>query len=141
MQKNLFSLLPVEIISKIYSYTYLPQCPIHLDDIESFSRCKEVIFADYLFGFDEGQFKLWIMNDLYRFLNSYNQCLYGYSDSFYIIMTRNYTEKQKSQFSMKIFLNWLETKPITTCINILLGRMIPAERSSFIINHCGATES
>jgi hypothetical protein len=65
--KKLFSLLPVEIISKIYSNTYLPHCPILLDDIESFFRCKEIIFTDNLFGFDEGQFKLWILNDLLRF--------------------------------------------------------------------------
>lgn len=139
--KNLFSILPDEIISKIYSYTYLPQCPILLDDIESFFRCKDVIYSDYLFGFDEGHFKLYILNDLHQFLNSYNQCLYGYSDSFYSIVTRNYTERQLSHFSMRRFCDWLYKKPITTCINIFLTRMIPAERSSFIINHCGATEN
>ena len=125
--------LPKEIVTMIRRYTYRPQCPILLDDIENIYRWKEVVYGHYYnhWIFDNTH---WLANDLLLFMNSYKLRLYTnqYSESMYLVASR-----QIQTTNLKLFIDKVcESNNAERSINILAGLMTPAERAAFIANHC-----
>ncbi len=128
--------LPIEIVNYIIPYTYNVQQKTLLNDIENFTEVKTFLSNLYhkywiieRLSLDQED-KNWLINDLFRWANNYNPTkYYGYVDSFYNIFKRNIYLQTNEEVDK--YVNELETKDVTTQINVLLGLLTEQERSTF----------
>jgi hypothetical protein len=126
--------LPIEIVNYIIPYTYNVQQKTLLNDIENFTEVKTFLSNLYhkywiieRLSLDQED-KNWLINDLFRCANNYNPTKY-YVDSFYNIFKRNIYLQTNEEVDK--YVNELETKDVTTQINVLLGLLTEQERSTF----------
>ena len=131
--------LPGYVIQMIIGYTYSPQSPTLLRDIENFSSTKKLIHTVYNQYWtidmmeDENEYKHWIMADIEYYINDYQITLfYGYNEKMYHIFYRNL--QLKTVLDVNTYWLILQKKHIHTQINILWGLLTPIERNEIISN-------
>lgn len=134
VNSKLLYALPKELINIIITYTYSPQSNHLLEDIKHNYITKELLYTFYfnywLSTHDEIEYKYWLFNDILGYTNSNQATMYGYTDEFYSIMSRNIilTKKQK----IDKYIESLEHKPVDSLINIFWGLLTIQEREDFI---------
>jgi len=124
--------LPEEIRQQIIPYTYNIQNPQLLDDIRNFISSRDTLLEIYYqrwiteLGEEEPEDKWWVINDITRFANKNRSTMYGYIDNFYNIFMRIYQLHTNGQ--IQIYITTMQSKSITSQINIFWGILTPDER-------------
>lgn len=137
---DIVSKLSNNIQLKILSYTYLPQPKHLLEDIRSYFSTHCIIHCYYYDRFNQisqTNENMWlhlIACDLLLYLNISNDayCEYDYPDDFYNMFHRSFILQSKPTGIVNNYITKLNTKKITTRINILWGLYTPSERLNFI---------
>jgi len=130
--------LPQDIIGNIIPYTYQLQPNVIMNDIKNYKETKELIVSLYynywIVNFEEAEpeDKYWLINDLVLFINNDQATMYGYVENFYNIFRRN--QYLQSCESINNYVSNLETKPVTTQINIIWSLLTPKERTEFLVS-------
>jgi hypothetical protein len=136
MEQRFLNLLPSDIINKIISYTYKTQSKELLNDIKSYYYTKKYAYNIYnarwnwSLYFDKDDGKQTLVHDIIRFMNNDLSILYGYTDQFIEIMTRDFIVKDCEKSIIRIEM--ICKKHLNTQINILWGLLKHDERSKII---------
>jgi len=123
------SMLPIEIIKIILSFTYNFQPKCLLNDIKQFSVIKSELFCMYQTIWHD-EYGDWIINDIISYVNNYQATMIGYHDKFYNILWRRIGMKTNLQIDN--YFEIIETKSVFSQINILLGLLTVEERNEFM---------
>jgi hypothetical protein len=127
--------LPLDIILQIIPYTYEIQNKSLLNDIVNFKESKNKLlnlYYDYWFEIEPGEYKNWLINDIFGYANNYNALMFGYVDKFYNIFFRNICLQTKED--VENYVSNMEKKEASTQINIFLGLLKKEERKKIIFN-------
>ena len=140
--KNDIQKLPTYVINKIISYTYSPQCPIHLENIKHYIKTKKMLgrmyYMKYTFNRQIPYHMCMFRGDLFRYLhfnllcNKLNKMCYRH-----ILFTN---KKNIKKFIKKFDRNNTDHYVVNSHIKILWGILYPNEREEFIINHFSTNE-
>lgn len=131
--------LPDDIILRIIPYTYNVQNTNLLEDIQDYNQTKQILleiyyqfWIIYMRSQNFEEYKDWLINDIFAYLNDYKPTMYGYVDHFYDIFKRN----KLLQTNMKIqkYVYNLEKKQVVSQINVFLGLLTINERKELIDN-------
>jgi len=123
--------VPNEIRLRILSYTYRPQPPFLLRDIENYKETKDkllVVYHDYW----NSEHRDWLLNDIFSYANHYKASMYGYVDHFYSIFMRK--PKLLTKGLIDRYVENLGEKDVKTQINIVLGLFTVYERTDLVID-------
>lgn len=127
--------LPDDIIQYIIPFTYSIQSKELINDIKSYFYGKKMVTSIYygiwFDSYEENADKNWLINDLFSFANDYKALMFGFTDSFYNIFTRNIMLK-KNEHKVTSFIVHLENEKVDNQINIFWGIFTPEEREDFI---------
>ena len=128
--------LPLDVVRYIIPYTYQTQNKTLLHDIVNYKKSKSIIFdlyydlcIDYLQE-TEDNLKDWLINDLFGYANNHQPVMSGYTDDFYKFFSRN--KRLTTKKKVDKYIEKLETKEISTQINIFWGLLLPEERNVMI---------
>jgi hypothetical protein len=130
--------LPQDIMYHIIPYTYQLQPNVIMNDIKNYKETKELIVSLYynywIVNFEEAEpeDKYWLINDLVLLINNDQATMNGYVENFYNIFRRN--QCLQSCESINNYVSNLETKPVTTQINIIWSLLTPKERTEFLVS-------
>jgi len=133
---NILSFLPIEIINIIIPYTYEPQSNALTNDIKNFFSTKATANKLYYERFvielnePEPSDKDWFINDLFRFSNQSFPTIFGYVDNLYSLFFRNFSVKINRE--VLTYIQKIETREVSTQINIFWGLFTLEERKSFL---------
>jgi len=128
--------LPTDIINCIIPYTYNLQNKTLLDDIKNYTETKEKVFEVYHnfwithLGGIAVEDKLWLLSNIFSYINDYQAIMYGYVDNFYNVFFRNLSLRTIDDVTH--FLNYLKIQNANTQINIIWGLLISTERNEVI---------
>jgi hypothetical protein len=132
----LISKLPRDIVEYIIPYTYQLQPKTILNEIINYKETKKII-SELYYNFwiiymeeDELEDKYWLINDIVAYINNYKATMYGYVDNFYNIFRRN--PRLQTREDINKYFGILETKPVTSQINIIWALLTPRERNDII---------
>ena len=137
MEKNIAK-LPEYIVLYIIPYTYNLQKKILLDDIRNFTKSKNILqYLYYKFwiiekGMSVPEHNNWLINDIFGYANNKNALMFGYTDKFLNIFSRNTFLKNNEK--IKLYVDKLEQKDVLQQINIFLGLLTIEERKNIISN-------
>jgi len=127
--------LPEDIINLIIPYTYSVQSKELNDDIQTYFSKKKIITRIYsrwwFDSYEENADKNWLYNDLLAFANDYNATMFGFTESFYNIFSRNIMLKNEQKKVISYIVH-LENEKVEKQINICWGLFTPEEREKFI---------
>jgi hypothetical protein len=124
--------IPYTIILHIFSYTYTPQSPKLLNDIQNYYITKNYLMNEYNKMWMEENIDLDFPNQAY-IINDFANYMFAtqsYSNSFYHIFYRHYMINNKMEAVR--YMRWLDTIPLDTQINIYWGLLQPYERDEFV---------
>jgi hypothetical protein len=130
--------LPQDIMYHIIPYTYQLQPNVIMNDIKNYKETKELIVSLYynywIVNFEEAEpeDKYWLINDLVLFINNDQATMNGYVENFYNIFRRN--QCLQTCESINNYVSNLETKSVTTQINIIWSLLTPKERTEFLVS-------
>jgi len=136
---NIFKILcflPIEIVYMILPYTYEPQSKALTNDIKTFYTIRANAYKLYYERFvvrlcePEPSDKDWFINDLIRFANQSIATMNGYVDNFYNLFLRNVSLKTKEE--VLIYFQKIETREVSSQINIVWGLFTSEERNTFL---------
>jgi hypothetical protein len=126
--------LPLDVVRYIIPYTYQTQNKKLLNDIVDYKKSKSVIFELYYnFWFIQEMnqaHKDWLINDLFSYANNDQATMFGYTDDFYKLFSRN--TRLTSKKKVDKYVQNLETKEIDTQINVFWGLLLPEDRNDMI---------
>jgi len=127
--------LPEDIIQYIIPFTYSIQSKELIHDIKSYYYGKQMVTSIYygmwFDSYEENNDKNWLINDLFSFANDYNPTMFGFTESFYNIFSRNIMLK-KDENKVISYIVHLENEKIDKQINIFWGLFTPEEREDFM---------
>jgi hypothetical protein len=129
--------LPKELFDYIITLSYKPQPAELLTDIVNYTETKEKIKKKYFqshqafLGETEEESMEWIVNDLVRYMNRSLPTILGYSEKMEDILLRANLISIPEDIDLYFYV--LFKKPVSTQVNILLGLLIPSERSELLI--------
>ena len=131
---KLINSLPTELINIIISYTYTLQSKDLLEDIKHFSLTKYLLYTSYYNYWKDTycpeEYKDWLFNDILGFANNNKAIMWGYTEGFYTILSRNIRLHNKHSIENYMMLN--ENKDVDFLINIFWGLFTIQERENFI---------
>ena len=134
---KLIERLPMDIILRIIPYTYNLQQKSLLNDIVSYNETKSLLLKKYydfwIIEMEEPnpeEHKNWLINDIFGYANGYEALMYGYIENFYSIFKRK--QFLKTDEDVEKFVGHLETKDVSTQINIFLGLLTIQERNDIV---------
>ena len=120
--------LPLELMEVIRKYTYKPQPKSLLNQITKLYTFKKILYSTYtlLYNYEldsqPNAIENWIDNDITLYLNDDQGTMYGYRETIYDVLSRNYVFNTKDKI-----INYLNKHNICmdskTNINIYLSLM------------------
>jgi hypothetical protein len=122
--------IPYNIILHIFSYTYNPQPPKLLYDIQNYYTTKNILLNKYNEIWISENIDLDFPNEVYIINDFANILTQNYTNSFYYIFFRNYMINNKKDVVR--YMRWLDTILLDTQINIYWGLLTSDERDEFI---------
>jgi hypothetical protein len=140
MQKYI-SKLPEHIIDYIIPYTYQLQNKLLLEDIQNYTKTKDIIlqlYYDLWINYMDDvvpEDKYWIINDIIAYVNEDRATMCGYVNNFYTVFLRNLSLKTNGD--VLTYIENLELLSVNTQINILWGLLLPNEREDIINDFIG----
>jgi hypothetical protein len=140
MQKYI-SKLPEHIIDYIIPYTYQLQNKLLLEDIQNYTKTKDIIlqlYYDLWINYMDDvvpEDKYWIINDIIAYVNEDRATMCGYVNNFYTVFLRNLSLKTNGD--VLNYIENLELLSVNTQINILWGLLLPNEREDIINDFIG----
>ena len=138
MDLSLIARLPQDLQRRIVSYTYRPQSPDLLDDIQSFVECRKELLRKYhefwivQLHMSVPEDKRWLLNDFFYYANQHKATMFGYSDLFYELFLRRYG--MDTVDAVEAFVRKLGKKDVDTQINVVLALFTPEQRDDFWAN-------
>ena len=131
---KLLNLLPTEIINIIISYTYSLQSNDLLEDIKHFSLTKKLLYKSYYNYWKKTyypeEYKNWLFNDVLGFANNNQAIMWGYTEEFFTILSRNI--RLTNNQSIENYMLLKEHKDVDSLFNIFWGLFTIQERENFI---------
>lgn len=123
--------LPIDVIFKILSYTYNPQNQPLLEDIRNFYKTRQIVNDIYIEKWKHStieNYKDWIINDMFIFLNDCIPTMFGYCKKCKDIINRNSFVK-----NVESYIYYTELKKVDSQINIFFALFTTKEREEFIL--------
>ena len=123
--------LPIDVIFKILSYTYNPQNQPLLEDIRNFYKTRQIVNDIYIEKWKHStieNYKDWIINDMFIFLNYCIPTMFGYCKKCKDIINRNSFVK-----NVESYIYYTELKKVDSQINIFFALFTTKEREEFIL--------
>ena len=136
------AMLPNEIQYKIMSYSISPQSPLLCEDIRDYSTTLIQIYKCYYSFYienspeEEPEDKIWLINDIYSYINDYYPICLGYRQHFYEIIRRAFIFRDLSDRKIEnildtYFTGLVDNNNINREINSIWGLLRPEERDHF----------
>lgn len=123
--------LPIEIVNKIWGYTYSPQPVVLMEDIRDYIESLDYICYYYFekFSYEDSDYQYRLVYDMFCYISYFSSVSFHSYNDFWMrsIYCKNMDPDQLSEYIYR-----LEHNNIDAQIRLLWGLFYPKERAEFI---------